>query len=87
MIKIQRDEQTGFDDLHYRMYENEVKMQKLKNMGRQWQWSYIFRLYGHTPPTKLGEKKNIPEMKNRPAIKLSDSINLVWFCQIRTKSN
>lgn len=35
MIKIQRDEQTGFDDLHYRMYENEVKMQKLKNMGRQ----------------------------------------------------
>lgn len=30
MIKIQRDEQTGFDDLHYRMYENEVKMQKLK---------------------------------------------------------
>ena len=33
MIKIRRDEQTGFDDLHYRMYENEVKMQKLKNMG------------------------------------------------------
>ena len=34
MIKSRRDEQTGFDDLHYRMFENEVKMQKLINTGR-----------------------------------------------------
>ena len=34
MIKIQRDEQTGFDDHNYRIFENEVKMQKLKNTGK-----------------------------------------------------
>lgn len=30
MIKIRRDEQTGFDAHNYRIFENEVKMQKLK---------------------------------------------------------